>query len=112
MKTVKFEITDEQAKRSNVAVTNVYLEVQPGESSSALRAQLHTEIEQFKAEVAVALEELRADWQRQKIETIDPSESLYPDQQGHNSRVESFVEDLDAVIIKLGLMAEATEVSE
>ncbi len=65
-----------------------------------------------RAEVAAALRELRADWQRQKIEAIDPSESLYPDQQGHNSMVESFVEDLDAVIIKLGLTAEATEVSE
>jgi len=69
-------------------------------------------IAELEAEVAVALEELRADWQRQKIEAIDPSESLYPDQQGHNSMVESFVEDLDAVIIKLGLTAEATEVSE
>jgi len=99
----------------------------PAQSSevASLRAQLHTQTEQrqfvgdlienmphaqiaaelteFKAEVAAALEKLRSDWSRQKIEAIDPSESLYPDQQGHNSMVESFVEDLDAVITKLGL---------
>lgn len=66
-------------------------------------AQIAAELTEFKAEVAAALEKLRSDWSRQKIEAIDPSESLYPDQQGHNSMVESFVEDLDAVITKLGL---------
>lgn len=62
-----------------------------------------------RVEVAAALEELRSDWYRQKIEAIDPSEPLYPDQQGHNSTVESFVEDLDTVITKLGLAPEKDE---
>lgn len=51
-----------------------------------------------RAVVADALADLRADWVRQKIEPAD-----YPDQQGHNSLVGCFIDDLDATIAALGL---------